>query len=105
MTGSDSVGGSVGPTAWIRTLPSRLRRLIGVDQRLADVEARLAAVEERLRSPELDGRALHAVRDSVRDIAVQVAEELDTLSDDRARRPSVGSGETSDAPAADVTDS
>lgn len=74
---------SSGPTAAdrLRSVPDRVRTIAGVEGRLAGIEARLDAIEARLSSPELDGSALDAVRDAVRDLSVQVTEELDQLAE------------------------
>ena len=80
MSGSDAGTQPVSRIGRVRTLPSRMRGLGRLEERLIEVERRLALAEEQLRSPELDGRALEAVRDAVRDLSVRLAEELNDLS-------------------------
>jgi hypothetical protein len=80
MTGSDARSEPGGTVGRIRAIPSRIRRLAGLEDRLADVERRITVIEDQMRTPEVDGRALAAVRDAVRDLSIQVTEELDGLS-------------------------
>lgn len=79
MTGSDALNEPAVPGR-LRSIPSRIRRLATVDGRLVDLERRLATIEERLRSPELDGSALESVRDAVRELGIEVTEELNDLA-------------------------